>query len=88
MTGRYPGVHDWYFTFGQSQIHSCKGVTLDRDSVVKITGTNEQARNKMFELFGPKWGMQYHADEFNAQCFPRGVVLEFDVTEARHEQDA
>jgi len=66
-----------YFTFGQNHTHRHNGVTLDCDSVVKITAEDEgQARDKMFDAFGSKWAFQYSEERMNMGYFPRGVVLE------------
>lgn len=41
----------WIFTFGSGQEHAGK--------YVKIRGTHNQARKKMFEKYGKDWGFQY-----------------------------
>jgi len=41
----------WYFTFGCGQKHAGK--------YVKIMGTFNQARHKMFDKYGKDWGFQY-----------------------------
>ena len=46
-----PSVRDWYFSFGCGHEHFKK--------YVKINGTNDGARDKMFKHFGRKWSMQY-----------------------------
>ena len=63
----------YYFTFGQTHTHSCSGKTLDKDIVVCIKAkSSNQARDRMFELFGAKWSMQY--DELpDMSYYPRGV---------------
>ena len=49
-----------YFTFGQSHVHRVNNVTWDCDIVCEITAENEaQARDKMVDAFGTKWGFQY-----------------------------
>jgi hypothetical protein len=46
-----------WFTSGQQHSHRLDSVTLDRDTIVRIT--DEDPRAKMFELFGDKWSMEY-----------------------------
>lgn len=61
-----------YFTFGFGHVHSVDGFTYDKDILVKIT--NEDPRGRMFELFGPKWAMQYDSlDELKPEYYPRGI---------------
>lgn len=63
-----------YFTFGQDHVHRVNGKTIDCDCVVKIS--SEEPRDKMFELFGPKWSMQYDEmpqDKLN-RFYPRGII--------------
>ena len=62
----------YYFTFGQTHVHSINGKTFDKDCVVEIEADgSDKARTKMFEVFGPKWAMQY--DELpNMEFYPRG----------------
>ena len=64
----------WVFSFGFTHAHRVDGITWDKDSLVGIVGDNNAARDKMFELFGPKWAMQYRFDKRNHEYFPRGVV--------------
>ena len=46
----------WYFTFGCGQENAGK--------YVKIKGTYESARQKMFDRFGDKWAFQYSENEW------------------------
>ena len=63
-----------YFTFGQIHTHSINGQTLDKDWVVEIeTKTREEAREKMFELFGRKWAIQY-SKKPTMSFFPKGII--------------
>lgn len=48
-------VKDWYFTFGCNQAHE--------GHYHVINGTFNEAREKMFQRFGPKWSMQYKSAE-------------------------
>jgi len=41
----------WYFTFGHGQEHFGKYIIIE--------GEFNEARDKMFSMFGPKWSMQY-----------------------------
>ena len=62
-----------YFTFGQIHTHSCNGITLDKDCVVKITAADPRAR--MFELFGRQWGFEYQdMPAERLKYFPRGII--------------
>lgn len=49
-------VNDWYFTFGHGQAYP--------NQYKKLKGTFEVARAKMFQLYGPKWSMQYSEKDF------------------------
>lgn len=59
-----------YFTLGQNHTHRINGHTLDKDCVIKIT--DENPREKMFELFGSKWSFEYSSIP-TMDYFPRGV---------------
>lgn len=48
-------IKDWYFTFGCGQAYA--------GYYHVINGTFSEARDKMFERFGPKWSMQYGSAE-------------------------
>lgn len=50
---------NWYFTFGYGHAYP--------DGYVKIHGTFAEAREKMFERFGPKWAFQYDEEAFMPQ---------------------
>ena len=45
----------WIFTFGFSQKYP--------NSYMIIYGTEDSARNKMFEMFGREWAFQYETKE-------------------------
>lgn len=47
----------WIFTFGCGQKYEGK--------YVRIRGTYEQARAKMFERYGSEWAFQYSEEEWN-----------------------
>jgi hypothetical protein len=64
----------WVFSFGQDHAHRYHDITLDKDCCLGIVGTVETTRERMFELFGPKWSMQRRYDEYSAKYFPRGIV--------------
>ena len=62
-----------YVTFGQTHIHSVNGKTFDKDCVAVVDG----GRDKVFEIFGPKFGFEYSEDEWNEEAmkyFPRGYI--------------
>ena len=49
-----------YFTFGQDHRHEISGMVFDKDCVVEIEKTTvQEAREKMFKLFGDKWSFMY-----------------------------
>ena len=54
----------WYFTFMQKQ----SGLN---DKYVKIYGTFNQARLKMFKKFGSEWFSQYNEKEFMGKPYFR-----------------
>ena len=64
----------YYFTFGQSHAHAYSGRTYDKDCVIEIEAeSRDEARNRMFDAFDPKWSMQYEALP-DMSYFPRGIV--------------
>lgn len=46
----------WIFTFGSGQQHA--------GYYVKIRGTFDEARKKMFEKYGKDWGFQYSEEQW------------------------
>jgi hypothetical protein len=65
-----------YFTFGQNHLHRVNGKTFDCDCVVKISAENAKAcRDKMFDVFGRRWSMQYDdmPQEMLDKYYPRGL---------------
>lgn len=48
---------NYYFTFGV-------GDEENAYKYVKISGTDDSAREKMFKNFGPKWAFQYSEEKF------------------------
>ena len=69
-----------YFSFGQDHTHRYEQTTLDCDSIVEITARDGSvARDKMFDLFGPKWSVQYTEETYREEYFPRGVVLRLEA---------
>ena len=67
-----------YITFGFDHAHRVNGKTLDHDCVAVINHTEEEdGRAIAFELFGPKFCMEYsekYWDESKLSYFPRGYV--------------
>jgi len=64
-----------YVTFGQNHIHNIDGKLLDCNCVAVIQGD----RHTIFEIFGPKWCMEYTEEEFDKgnlemSYFPRGLI--------------
>lgn len=66
----------YYFTFGQIHTHSYNGKTLDKDCVVEISAdSSNEAREKMFGLFGQKWGLQYDSlEKLHLEFYPKGIT--------------
>ena len=64
----------FYVTLGQSHIHSVGGKTFDKDCVATIDADNyEDARNKVFEIFGKKFCFVYE-EKPNMSFYPRGLM--------------
>ena len=68
---------DWYyFTFGCGQEHE--------GHYVKIYGTYSEARRKMLDRYGEKWGFQYSEKEWKEwakKCPPYLLETELEVIE-------
>lgn len=60
-----------YFTFGQDHVHRVNNQTFDCDTVVKITAINP--RERMVEMFGGKWSMEYDRLP-DMDFYPKGLV--------------
>ena len=52
----YAKENEWIFTFGCGQKNQGK--------CVRLKGTYDKARKKMFRLFGSEWAFQYPASEW------------------------
>ena len=74
-----------YVTFGQDHVHVIENaetgerLVFDKDCVASIEANSRiEGRNKAFDLFGPKFSMEYFEKEFNEKdslCFfKRGVL--------------
>ena len=67
-----------YITFGQAHVHSINGKTFDKDCVAVIESvSSEQGRERAFEIFGPKFCMEYFDKEFkdeDLKYYPRGLI--------------
>jgi len=48
---------NWYFTFGSGQAHN--------GCYIRLFGTQEEARKRMFDAFEDKWSMQYSEEQWN-----------------------
>jgi hypothetical protein len=67
-------MNKYYFTFGWGHYHIYNGEILDKDIVLEVTAlTYNEARNKIFRLFGSRWCMQYE-DLPEMEHFPGGIV--------------
>lgn len=63
----------FYFTFGSDHTHRVNGTTWDCDIVCAIEAeTEDQARDKMFDVFGSKWAFSYK-EKPDMKFFSRGV---------------
>jgi len=66
----------WYMTFGWTQKHA--------GFYVKIYGTFNEARKKMFDKYGREWSFQYSEDEWKSwvdSCPPELIEKELEVIE-------
>lgn len=64
----------WYFTFGFGQEHE--------NCFTVIEGTYEEARDKMFKIYGDKWAFQYSEKQwFNEQGVSQ--QMEYNLTEIK-----
>lgn len=68
-------MNSWCFTFGYG--HCCP----NRFVVIKAK-SGEEARKKMFELFGDKWSFQYNNDKESRQIFSKHCIREISLEEA------
>jgi hypothetical protein len=63
-----------FVTFGQSHVHSIDDKTFDKDCVAVVNGD----RDKVFEIFGPKFCFEYPEDFWDEskmmKYFPRGYI--------------
>lgn len=66
-------IKTYHFSLGQGHTHRVDGVTFDCDLLIEIDGTYASARDKMFEMCGTAWCMQYEKGEVDLRHFPRGV---------------
>lgn len=65
----------FYVSFGQAQVHSVDGVTLDKDILLEIEADSEdEARRRVWKTLGPEWSMMYTEDTIKLEYFPRGTV--------------
>ena len=56
----------WIFTFGCGQLNSGK--------YVKVYGSYEEARRKMFAKYGNMWAFQYSAEKWRSWIIRAGQV--------------
>lgn len=70
-----------YFTFGQSHVHPETKESMKDYWIEIVADSVEKARRKMFEMFGNKWGFQYHESQFMRYYsqFPKGCYSRIEV---------
>jgi hypothetical protein len=70
-----------YFTFGRSHQHPETGELLCDYWVEIVASSSQKARDKMFELFGRKWGFHYHERQFMRayHLFKKGCYARYEV---------
>ncbi len=64
-----------FFSFGYSQTHEFEGMTMDKDTIILLVGDMGEARQQMFDWFGPKWSMHYIFKDFKPKYFPKGITV-------------
>ena len=73
-----------YVTFGATHTHVIEGNIFNGDCVAVIKcGNKTEGRDKVFELFGPKFSFEYHEDEFSQDYmsyYPRGQIAVGGIT--------
>ena len=87
MTKLIPGsrrAQNWLFCFGSDHTHPVTGESL-AGCYVRIRGTTNAARRRMFAAFGPHWSTQYTEDEA-APAIARWNWREIQVPGARAEE--
>jgi hypothetical protein len=70
-----------YFTFGQTHCDPQTGEKL-KDYWVEVYADNaNKAREKMFEIFGGRWGFHYCERQFMKHYahFPKGCYARYEV---------
>jgi hypothetical protein len=53
---------EWLFSFGYGHVHPITGESL-AGCYVRIRGTVDSSRDRMFAAFGPRWAFQYRTAE-------------------------
>jgi len=68
-------MEQFFFTCGQSHVHHVGGGKVwDKDSVLRVDAKNEDdARDKVFALFGAKWSMCYTKETISMEYYPKGI---------------
>lgn len=59
------------FTFGSNHTHPLGGYSMG-NFWIEIHGTYDEARQKMFDVYGAKWSMQYLQEDFDDSFFSKG----------------
>lgn len=67
-----------YVTFGSDHMHKINGHTIDNNCVAVIKSESaERGRELAFDMFGPKFSMEYPEDHFKMESmrfYPRGFI--------------
>lgn len=63
--------YEWFFTFGFG--HYCAEYGHLARCYVRVSGDFTAARQKVVDILGPKWGMQYPIDELEEQVERYGL---------------
>ena len=80
-------MKEFYFTFGQTYRHEPHPQGGHPDGWFTIeASSSEMARQKMFEVCGPRWAMQY--DEPPGDRFPLGELKRFKTFASELDESA
>ena len=63
-----------FVTFGQGHVHKINDTVFDKDCVAIVEGDRE----KVFEIFGPKFCFEYpeeYWDDAKMKYYPRGYIV-------------
>lgn len=70
-----------YFTFGQAHVHPETFEPMKDYWIEIMASSRNEAREKMVEIFGLKWGLQYCERYFMKiyRMFPRGCYAKYEI---------